>query len=63
MKHLLILLVGVVLAYTAWTLADKGARKTAMRSITYHGIRLGFLILVLLLLMSAAYYMPSSSLL
>lgn len=63
MSHLFIILVAVVAGYSAWVLADKDARKTAMRSLTHHGIRLGGLVLLALLLVAAAYYFPSSSIL
>lgn len=63
MKHLLLLIVLVVVAYTFWTLSDKSARKLAVKSITQHGLRLGFFIVVLLLLVVAAANLPSTALL
>lgn len=63
MKHLLLILVLLVLGYVLWTISDKGARKAASRFITTHALRLGFLILVVLLLVVAAANLPSTSLL
>lgn len=60
MKHLLILLVLVVLGYAAWQVADKKARKVVTNELMYHGLRLGGLVLVLVLLLAAAIYLPSS---
>lgn len=63
MKHLLLILVVLVMAYTGWTMADKHARKVAVRFIGQHVLRLGFLILVVLLLLLAAANLPSTPLL
>ena len=63
MKHLLLILVLLVAGYTAWTLSDKGARKVASKFVTTHLIRLGFLVLVVLLLVVAAANLPSTQLL
>lgn len=62
MKHLLLLLFLSVAVYAAWVLSDKTARETAMREITRHGIRIGFIVVVLLLLVFAAANLPSTSL-
>ena len=61
MKHLLIVLVFVVAGYAAWVLADKRERMVAMRHITRHGLRLGFILLILVLLLLAATQLPSTS--
>jgi len=61
MKHLLLVLVFVVAAYAAWTLADKSERNVAVRLITRHGFRLGFIVLILVLLLLAATQLPSTS--
>lgn len=63
MKHLLLILVLLVFAYVAWTISDKSERKSASRFITKHGLRLGFLVLVVLLLVVAAVNLPSTPLL
>lgn len=62
MKHLLLLLFVSVAVYAAWVLSDKTARNTAMREITRHGIRIGFIVIILLLLVLAAVHLPSTSL-
>lgn len=61
MKHLLLILVVVVAGYAAWVLADKRERSIAVRHITKHGFRLGFIVLVLLILLFAATQLPSTS--
>jgi hypothetical protein len=61
MKHLLLILVVVVAGYAAWVLADKRERSVAVRHITKHGFRLGFIVLVLLILLFAATQLPSTS--
>lgn len=63
MKHLLVLLVLLLLGYCVWQASDRPERKSAMKAITYHGFRIGALVLVLLLLVAAAVYLPSSSIL
>lgn len=60
MKHLLLLLVLIVLAYVGWQLADKKARKVVTSELMYHSLRLGALILLLLLLVAAAVNLPAS---
>lgn len=62
MKHLLLLIFASVVAYAAWVLSDKDARKIAMREITQHGIRIGFIVAVILLMVAAAANLPSTSL-
>jgi hypothetical protein len=61
MKHLLLVLVIVIAGYAAWSLADKRERMVAMRHITRHGFRLGFIVLILVLLLLAATQIPSTS--
>lgn len=63
MKHLFLLLVLIVVGYAAWTMSDKYARRAAMQGITRHGLRLGALILVALLLVAAATKLTSTPLL
>lgn len=62
MKHLLLVLVASVGIYAAWVLSDKATRDSTMREVTRHGIRLGFIVIVLLLLLFAAVQLPSTSL-
>lgn len=61
MKHLLLALVVSVVGYAAWVLADKRERTIAVRHITRHGFRIGFIVLVLLFLLLAATQIPSTS--
>jgi hypothetical protein len=61
MKHLLLVLVIVIAGYAAWALADKRERTVAVRHITRHGFRLGFIVLILVLLLLAATQIPSTS--
>lgn len=63
MKHLLLIIVALVLGYALWTMSDRPARKAASQFVTRHGIRLGFLVLVVLLLVVAAANLPSTQLL
>lgn len=60
MKHLLLLLFLVIVGYAAWSAADKKVRKVVVSDLTYHGLRLGALILLLLLVVAAAMNLPSS---
>lgn len=62
MKHLLLLLIASVGIYALWVLSDKATRKSTMREVTRHGIRLGFIVIVLLLLLLAAVHLPSTPL-
>lgn len=63
MKHLFLILVLLVVGYTAWTLSDKYARRAALQAITRHALRLGALILVVLLLLAAAVHLTSTPIL
>ena len=60
MKHLLVILFMVVLGYALWATTDKPARKSALQLITRHGLRLGGLVLIVLLLLAAAVNLPAS---
>jgi hypothetical protein len=61
MRHLLLVLVLTVVGYAFWVLSDKRERAIAVRHITRHGLRLGFIVLILVLLLLAATQMPSTS--
>ncbi len=63
MKHVLFILVFALAGYAFWQLADKKERADGRRLITYHGIRVGLLVLVVLALLALAYYVPSTNLL
>lgn len=62
MKHLLLLLVLVVSGYAIFQIADPVQRRVAIRAITKHGLRIGAIVLILLLLLWAAAILPSTSL-
>jgi xanthine/uracil permease len=62
MKHLLFLIVALVLAYAMWQVTDPKERSTFMKMFTHHGLRIGALVGILLLLVYAASALPSSSL-
>lgn len=62
MRHLLLILVLLVGGYVAWSVSNKSERNAASRFITRHGLRLGFLVLVVLLLLAAAANLPSTQL-
>ena len=61
MKHMLLILVVSIAGYAAWVLSDKRERTLAVRHITKHGFRLGFIVLILLMLLLAATQLPSTS--
>lgn len=63
MKHMLLILVLLVCAYVAWTISDKRERAMAAKFATKHGLRLGLILLVVLLLVAAATNLPSTLLL
>lgn len=62
MKALFLIIVLVVLVYSAWHIMPKKERNQALRKITPHAIRLVALIAVVIALAYAAYYLPSASL-
>lgn len=62
MKHLLLLIVIIVGGYVAWNIADQKVRDSTLTEITRHGLRLGALAILLLLLVAAAVYFPASNL-
>jgi hypothetical protein len=57
MKHLLLILTVLVIGYVLWQVSDPEERSKASKFITGHGLRLGGLILLVLLL--AATYLSS----
>lgn len=61
MKHLLALIFLVTCLYIVWNTSSKKTRRLVVRFITKHGIRLGLLIAILFLMVGAAVYFPSSS--
>jgi hypothetical protein len=63
MKHLLILIILAVVIYFAWNMADKKELAFARKFVTKHGVRLGAIIAILVALLAAAYYIPSTNLL
>lgn len=63
MKHLFLILVLAVVLYVVWAVSDKKSRKDSVAFLMRHGVRLGLLVLVVLLLVAAAVYLPATSLL
>lgn len=63
MKHLLFVVIGVVVSYGLWQVISPIERRHASRVIARHGLRLGALLMVALLLLALAYYIPSSNIL
>jgi hypothetical protein len=63
MKHLLVLIVLLCIAYGAWNLIPKSGREEGLRRISHHGLRLGALVLVIVALLALAYYVPSINIL
>lgn len=61
MKHLFILVVLTCLVYAAVQIMPRRERKSALRAITKHGLQLGAIVIVLVLLAVAAYYLPAST--
>jgi uncharacterized membrane protein YdjX (TVP38/TMEM64 family) len=62
-KHLLLLIVLLAAGYGVWQLLDPQERNQAARLITRHGLRLGALVLVVLVLVALAYHLPSTNIL
>ena len=52
----------MVAAYIAWVAIPKSARKAGMKTAGPHIIRLGLILLVVGIIIAAAYYLPVSSL-
>lgn len=63
MKHLLLIIVVLVVGYVAWSVSDKYARRSASKFITRHGLRLGFMLAVALIMVLAAANLPSTQIL
>ena len=61
MKALMLLLVIAVIGYAAWAIMPKKQRNDAAKAIAMHGLRLGAVLLVVLALALAAYYLPVST--
>lgn len=62
MKHAFLLLIAAVAGYVGWQVANPVERRHASRFITRHGLRFLALLALLALLLAAAAYLPSSSL-
>jgi hypothetical protein len=54
MRAALLLICLAVFSYIAWSMADPHQRRSASRFATKHGLRLGGIVLVILLLLYAA---------
>lgn len=62
MKALLLVIVATLIGYTAWAVAAPRERRTAARFVIHHGVRLGGLLLLILALLAAAFYLPATGL-
>ena len=62
MRAAWLVIVGVVVAYIVWVAIPKSARKAGMKTAGPHIIRLGLILLVVGIIIAAAYYLPVSSL-
>lgn len=60
MKHLIILTLFVVLGYVAWHATDKRRRRKVVDFALTHVLRLGVIFGCLLVLMLAAFYLPTA---
>lgn len=60
MKHFVLVLVTAVVGYAAWALSDERTRTVALLHIGKHGVRLGAIALILVLLLLAATQIPST---
>lgn len=63
MKHFLVLIVTLCLAYGAWHLIPRPWRHEGLRLLSRHGLRLGALVLLIVALLALAYNIPSISIL
>lgn len=63
MRFALLLIVVAVLVYVIWQVAPTAERRSAMRLVTKHGLRLGAIVLGILLLLMLSVYLPSTNLL
>lgn len=63
MKHLLLMLVLVVVAYGAWCYSPRAARDRFVHRVARHGLRLGAIVGLLLALVAVSYYVSSTRIL
>lgn len=63
MRHFILLLVLLMLAYGGWQLAGASRRERWRPLLAKHGSRLGLAVVLLLALLVAAYFLPSLHLL
>lgn len=63
MRHFVVLLAVVAVAYLAWHLASPLSRRDGVRFLARHGLRLAVVAAVLLGLLALAYHLPSIPLL
>lgn len=63
MKHLLLILVLIIAAYSAWQFFNARQRQQVAGGLRRHGLRLALVLLVLVILLVVAYYQPSIPLL
>lgn len=62
MRAAWLLIVAVIVIYVVWMAIPKQSRKAGLKSAGPHAIRLGLLLLVVGLVIVAAYILPVSSL-
>jgi hypothetical protein len=63
MKHLLILMVALLVAYALWNWLSPIERREGVRVLARHAVRLGLLLLIAVAMLVAAYYSPAIALL
>lgn len=63
MKHLLFAVAVLAVGYVLWHIADPTERREGVRFLTRHGLRLGALLLLLLVIVALAYHLPSTNIL
>ena len=63
MKHFVLIIILAVGCYVLWQAANGEQRHKARKFIKRHGPRIGIILVAALLLLSAAYYLPSTTIL
>jgi hypothetical protein len=62
MKHALLLIFLAVSTYTLWQVSDRTERNKALKQITKHGLFIGAIVTLILVVLDLAVYFPSTSL-
>lgn len=63
MRVMFLLVVLAIALYVIYQLLPKQDRKAAMRFLTFHGVRVFGIVVLILIIAAAAYYLPVSQLL